>query len=1369
MEFCKAFFAFLKPKSSDKQINDLFKSLIKNTLLKKYTYFTKWQSNGIPEKGNYAQTCFCISAQVHQVRVEKHLANFLNKWLKEHEPNIAPDGLKDFKKEILKLHKNYFSVSGQENPFVGQLLPFLDSQLPEPIDDFEKIKNFIDTHASGYVTIEGKIGEAKSRLIAYAAKKIYDSGQFQCIWHFNKLASGHNRSADLLRSLFSQLKDIYPFLDENPFNVDYDRALNTDSGFAALYQALFDQLASEEKLKKTKLVIFVDALNEVSQQDKSRQELTNTLFLPPSLINKVFIVVTSKNFDRETYKGNKLEISLAKTEPSLESGASVLENENDEDWLDPSKFNHIPLYGRTEEIRQLNQFVAHEEDQFKIWAIEGPSGAGKTRLALEWASELEGWKHYVLHKENRATKKWENWHPKKPTVIIIDFMFGFEEVISNIMNRFLNDEDYDGPNVRLLLIDHVFAEPLYKDQRWGFTGDASSFNRNKNHFFKSKALDLGDTLKETKGQAEIIKSIIEHRADKKDIESDLVEKARTYLVEQGAYYPLFAALVGNSIRLGEDFTKLNRRQLIDYYLSGSDRLPWEHKENAETGRWASYFIAVATARGKISYDDLKKAAGNHLKHINDVKKICQKVTTDKDENYLKPFEPDILGESFFLKLLQYINSSYEFPNEFRQIFMAGDEKTQTKDAIEFIGFVKRLTRNLLSEDQKSDDIKALWQALFEFMNPSEFDNSEPLKWAVTAGLTDIAEAIKDQFHKEEMVTVLKKIEPSIFYRCNNEEFLRDSVRYLLHYFELMHKFTQLSFTFSEEMLALFDRFKNHGDGESPLMIASFYGYIKTVNELIKHSTTIASVEQINAEGRNALMAASVSGHAQAVQCLLNAKAKLNVSDNKGRTALIWASLHGHIETASTLLENDPEIDAADILGLTALFYAVAGRHVDLIELLLKNGANINAIDINTLTVLMWASVHSDTEMIKLLLERNALVDITDKQGRTALIWACMNGHADTIQLLLNGKANTEVIDNENLTALLWASGKGNIEAVRLLLERSANIEAADQQGHTVLMHAAINGHVKTVKLLLDRKAKINAADIEGRTALIWASLNNQADTVKLLLDVGANIAATDNEGLTALIWAIKKGHVDIVKLLLNRKADFEAVDKSGCNSLMHASMNNQTDTIKLLLKRRANIEAVDNQGNTALIWASMNNHIDTVKLLLDKEANIEASNNSGHTGLMLASANLHLDTIRLLLERKANIDAANIEGITAMIGAALHDHIEVVKFLIDQKADINSTDNSGHTALMCAAVHGHVEASKLLLDRKTNIDATDITGRTALIWACHKNQIEVVKLLLERKARIDIADHNEQTAFSIAKAEGHEELVQLLNDYCVEN
>ncbi|MXS77904.1 hypothetical protein ABF87_07990 [Nitrosomonas sp. JL21] len=348
---------------------------------------------------------------------------------------------------------------------------------------------------------------------------------------------------------------------------------------------------------------------------------------------------------------------------TTESGHGIDRVNDREKWLDPYNFDALPLEGRDDERKSLDKFIK-DDGQFKIWAIVGPSGAGKTRLASQWAYEsaaLKDWNRRFLHKEDRTEpEKWSNWIPDKPTLLIIDYMYGFEAVIQKLMHHRLES---DVPKIRLLLIDHVFSEPLHSDKRWGFSGDGSSLNRNEKYFFDLKPLDLIHT----QDQEEIIKSVIAHRSgfDKK---SDQVDIAHKYLQEtQGAYHPLFAALVGDAIiKSGNDFKIWNRRELINYYLSGDNRLPW--KRGDDIGRWASHFIAVATARRGMHYSNLIEAAGNYTpspEHFDGVKEICQKVVADNNTEILKPFEPDILGESFFLKFLRFLEDSPKYQVEFR--------------------------------------------------------------------------------------------------------------------------------------------------------------------------------------------------------------------------------------------------------------------------------------------------------------------------------------------------------------------------------------------------------------------------------------------------------------------------------------------------------------------------------------------------------------------------------------------------------------------------------------------------------------------------------------------------------------------------------
>ncbi|SCX83506.1 Ankyrin repeat [Nitrosospira sp. Nl5] len=664
-------------------------------------------------------------------------------------------------------------------------------------------------------------------------------------------------------------------------------------------------------------------------------------------------------------------------------------------WLDPNNYTELPLRGRGDEFNFLNEFI-EADGPFKIWAVAGPSGAGKTRLVSEWSTtspKLTGWRCRVLHKEDRAEPdpgKWVRGSSADSILIIIDYMYGFEKVIQKLMkNRF----EATSPKIRLLVIDHIFSEDLHKDERWGLTGTQSSFNQNEDYFFKLKPLDLRQT------QKEIIKSIIARRANI-DEGSNPVANANTYLLglkEQGAYLPLFAALVGDAIRSSKDFTVWNRRELIDYYLSGNDRLPWEH--GTKTGRWASHFIAVATARRNMAYGELYTAAkkfNSVPKNFGKVKKICQKVITRHDEIILAPFEPDILGESFFLKFLQFLQDS-EYQEEFRQAFITGDANSQAKDAKEFIGFIQRLTRNLLNDDQNNKETRSLWNALFGFMTPSNFEDAQPMKWAVTAGLIDIVDEIKDRFPEDEIVALLTKVEPAILYHDTNDHSLRDSVIRAMLYFEISHKFTEKTPEFPDEMFALFERFKaTNGNEGMPLMLASYHN----LNNVIK----VLIANKVNIEARlpndiNALMCASMMGHTETVKCLLNGQANIDVADEDGCTALIWATFSNHIETVRLLLEKGAKIDTAANNGRTALMVGCTNGHIEMVRLLLDEGATMDIADNNGWTALIGACTNGHIETVRLLLERGARKDIADKKGWTALIWALINFHFGTVRLL----------------------------------------------------------------------------------------------------------------------------------------------------------------------------------------------------------------------------------------------------------------------------------------------------------------------------------------------------------------------------------
>ncbi len=702
-----------------------------------------------------------------------------------------------------------------------------------------------------------------------------------------------------------------------------------------------------------------------------------------------------------------------------------------EKWLDPYNLSEILFIARDAELEKLDLFASHK-DEFKIWAIEGPSGAGKTRLTIEWVNRskavtLKGWDLRILRKQDRNNPTyWSTWLPKKQTLIIIDYMFGFDQIIANLI---YNCSKSPVHKVRLLLLDHVFSTPLHCDTRWGFSVDRSSLNRNERHFYDLKPLDLN----ETQDQETVIRGIISQRT-KIDDQSDAVNKVVDYLRKtQSAWRPLFAALVGDALKSGQDVTQWNRRELIDYYLADK-RLPWK-LDNELIGRWAGYFISVATIRRGVAYRDMIDAAGackSSPTHFGPVKETCRHIVADNHPTILAPFEPDILGESFFLLFLKELEDSIVCQTEFRQIFLAGDPETQVRDAIEFIGFIERLTRNLLNDDQNQVETQEFWQTLFNFLRPSDFPKHNILRWAVCAALVNLIGKIKDILPKETVSTLLNQVEPTDLYEVEDARLLHTSTVCSMQLFELINCLAETEATISDDMLKLLERNYQNDDGDNeyhPLMIAISHDFIHTATFLIDQGE---DVDTKMLTGQNTLIVASLLGQIEIVDLLLDRGAEIHVSNKKRRTALMWASLNGHTETVKLLLKLGAKINASDNDGSIALIWASGDGQTEAIECLLKSGAEIDASNNEGRTALMSASLIGHTETVDLLLDRGAKINATDDQGRTALMWASVAGHTETVERLLIQGANIESADSKGKTALMFASKKGYADIAKLL-------------------------------------------------------------------------------------------------------------------------------------------------------------------------------------------------------------------------------------------------------------------------------------------------------------------------------------------------
>ncbi len=136
---------------------------------------------------------------------------------------------------------------------------------------FEEIKQFISNNSNGYFTVVGDAGMGKSAL---AAKYVSDN-EFPC--YFNIRSEGRNRPELFLKSIRQQLINRYWL----------QKAEEAD--LPTLLQKASEELAAGERL-----VIVVDALDEVEQEPGG-----NLLYLPNTLPNGVYFLLTRRPYNRE--------------------------------------------------------------------------------------------------------------------------------------------------------------------------------------------------------------------------------------------------------------------------------------------------------------------------------------------------------------------------------------------------------------------------------------------------------------------------------------------------------------------------------------------------------------------------------------------------------------------------------------------------------------------------------------------------------------------------------------------------------------------------------------------------------------------------------------------------------------------------------------------------------------------------------------------------------------------------------------------------------------------------------------------------------------------------------------------------------------
>ncbi len=187
----------------------------------------------------------------------------------------------------------------------------------------------------------------------------------------------------------------------------------------------------------------------------------------------------------------------------------------------------------------------------------------------------------------------------------------------------------------------------------------------------------------------------------------------------------------------------------------------------------------------------------------------------------------------------------------------------------------------------------------------------------------------------------------------------------------------------------------------------------------------------------ALVEAAARGDLGGTRTLLERGALLEQRDARGRTALLAATQGNHVEVALALIARGADVNAQDDIQDSAFLLAGARGYTAILRATLAAGANLKSTNRYGGTALIPACHYGHAETVRLLLTTTIDVNHVNNLGWTALLEAVILGdggpaHTDIVRQLIAAKANLNLADRQGVTPLQHAVQRNQTAVAALL-------------------------------------------------------------------------------------------------------------------------------------------------------------------------------------------------------------------------------------------------------------------------------------------------------------------------------------------------
>ena len=528
---------------------------------------------------------------------------------------------------------------------------------------------------------------------------------------------------------------------------------------------------------------------------------------------------------------------------------------------------------------------------------------------------------------------------------------------------------------------------------------------------------------------------------------------------------------------------------------------------------------------------------------------------------------------------------------------------------------------------------------------------------------------------------------------------------------------------------------------SLLLTACRLGYVEMISYLLQH-TDPPSAKLIHlscANGDLALVAEQIVSSGTDVDSRIVL----------GITPLMIASSCGHVEIVECLIQAEAHVNCTDQDGFPPLAYAITGsKSISVVECLLQAGAD-PSIRVEGITLLQMAKEKCQSgDVTHLLFQYIALHlynmfssvvdniqeeldnDIKDNKVTLQEIVSRLEKDPEFSHITGIAMANTcselfitlkphydflswKVISflSDHLKEKKYFSTVQEFEeAVEIAKFSNVLTLLSDEED----CFSSCSEMTLTLEKQWDTKSLFN---LRGLTSFLFSStahvMNHltvkyspQTTVVKYRMPKSRKLAETIKsivlrKHASATVLGIIEIAIDSEPVLSIGKQKSFTFESAAWNAVCKPSEISSIELLKLL-KLLFRIGGVNPNiiidGSTALQYSVLNCSVQVVNLLLQNGASPGIGiSEDGCTPLMMACYEGHREIAKVLIKAGFNPNMTDNDGRSALMDASLEGHTETVHLLLDAGADPNKVNRMGGTALMFASLYGHSEIVKLLL------------------------------------------------------------------------